>query len=113
MIKVAYFLLLCLGDYTGSKSDITPFCLKDIAFSCGRSVFSETATKSDLQDTVFVKLAFMAHNNGLRVKKIGHKASMEPLMCPKSALLQHTLHLKANNVPPYTSLSCAMTTMGR
>ena len=94
MMKVAYFLLLCLGDYTGSKSDITPFCLKDIAFSCGRSVFSETATKSDLQDTVFVKLAFMAHNNGLRVKKIGHKASGDPLLSPKLSIHRCVLHLE-------------------
>ena len=57
MIIFSYFFFLCPGDYTGSKSESTPFRLEDIAFSCGHSVFSETANEADLQAATVVMLA--------------------------------------------------------
>ena len=48
MIIITYFLLLHSGGYKASKSEITPFRLKDTAFSCTRSVFLVTAIESNL-----------------------------------------------------------------
>ena len=73
MIIIAYFFLLFSGKYTASKSDITLFRLKDIDFSCSRSVFVATATEGYLQAPNFVMLTFTTHKNGVR-GEIGNKA---------------------------------------
>ena len=46
MIIIACFFLLRSGEYTGTKSDSTPFSLSDVTFSVGRTVFN-TATATD------------------------------------------------------------------
>ena len=102
MITVAYFFLLRPVEYTGSKSNSTPFRLKHIAFSSGFSVFATTSTEADFQAAAFVKLAFTTHNNGVIDKKIVHKASGGPLLCPKSALRWHVLDLRDKNTTPST-----------
>ena len=56
---MAYFLLLCPGEYTGSKSESKIFFLEDTAFSCCRIVFVTTATEGDLQSVNLVTLKFM------------------------------------------------------
>ena len=83
MIIIAYFFLLRLGEYMGSKSDSTAFRLEDIAFSCGRSVVDPTATKADLQAATFLMLTLTTKTTGIRGEKICHKASGNPLLCPK------------------------------
>ena len=40
MIIITYFFLIHLVEYTGSKSEITPFCLEDVYFICGHSIFA-------------------------------------------------------------------------
>ena len=56
MIIIKNFLLFQLGDYIGSKSEISPFQLEDVAFSCGWQVFAETATEADFQASTFITL---------------------------------------------------------
>ena len=46
MIIIAFFFLLCPGEYTGTKSDSSPFRLSDVTFSVGRTVF-DTTTSTD------------------------------------------------------------------
>ena len=75
MIIIVCFFLLCLGDYMGSKLDITPSQLDNIAFSFGHSVFLEIAIEADLQAAIFVTLTSTTKNNGIRGEKIGHKDS--------------------------------------
>ena len=99
IIIVAYLFLLLSGDYTGSKYYIPPFCLEDVTFSCGRSVFAETSTETNAQSTTFVTLTFTTQKKKVRGMKIGHKASCDPTLCTKSALLWSVLHLRANNAP--------------
>ena len=55
---IAYFFLLCPGEYTASKSEITLFRLEYTAFICGRSVFLEKSAEGNLQAAKFVTLAF-------------------------------------------------------
>ena len=69
MIIIAYLFLLCPRRYTGSKSDITTFRLKDTDFSCGSSIFAATATESDLQSANFTTLTFTTQNNDVRGTK--------------------------------------------
>ena len=58
-------------------------------------------------------LNFTTQKNGLTIKKIGHKASGNPLLCPKSALLWRVLHLRANNVTPFNPIYHVMTPTGQ
>ena len=59
MIIIAFFFLLHPGEYTGTKSDSSPFRLSDVTFSVGRTVFdTETATDNDLAVATFVILSF-------------------------------------------------------
>ena len=80
IIILTYFLLLCPGYYTGSKSDCNPFRLKDTAFSCIHSIFAATATAIKSQAYNFVTLTFKTQKNGVRGGDIGHKASSDPLL---------------------------------
>ena len=57
MIIIAFFFLLRPGEYTGTKSDSSPFRLSDVTFSVGFTVFdTATATDNDLAATNFVIL---------------------------------------------------------
>ena len=112
MIIIVYLFLVHLGEYTISKSDSIPFYTEDITFRCGRSVFVATAIKEDLQAATLVTLAFTTQKNVLRGNNIGHKASREPILCPKAALLQRVLHLRDNKSTPSNTLACTMTPTG-
>ena len=66
MIIIAFFFLLHPGEYTGTKSDSSPFRLSDVTFSVGRTVFdTSTATNNDLAAATFVILTFSTHKNGV------------------------------------------------
>ena len=83
----AVLRVLEIIEGAGSKSDSTPFRLEYVAFSCVRSVFTETATEANLQAKTFVTLNLISLKKGVRGDKIGHKESGYPLLCPKAALL--------------------------
>ena len=58
MIIIAFFFLLCPGEYTGTKSDSSPFQLSDVTFSVGRTEFdTSTATENDLAAATFVMVS--------------------------------------------------------
>ena len=106
MIIIAFFFLLRPGEYTGTKSDSSPFRLSDFTFSVGRTVFeTETATDNDLATVTFVILVFTTQKNGVRGKKIGHGATGDPLLCPKEALRRRVMHLRQHNAPTDTPLA--------
>ena len=70
MIIIAFFFLLRPGEYTGTKYDITPFCLSDVKFSVGRTVFdTATTTDNELAAATFVILTFSTQKNGVRGEK--------------------------------------------
>ena len=55
----------------------------------------------------------MTQNNGARGEKIGHKASGDPLLCPKTALLWCFLHLRYHETYPSTPQDHVITPQGR
>ena len=104
IIIIVYFLFLLPVDYNGSKSEGTIFRLKEVAFICGRRIFATTTTESGLQAATFFTLAFTSQKNEVRGKKIDHKNSGEPILCPKSFLLRCTLHICKNSATPTAPL---------
>ena len=79
MIIIAFFFLLRPGEYTGTKSDRSPFRLSDVSFSVNRTVFdTSTATDNDLAAATFVIITFTTHKNGVR----GEKSAMGPQVTP-------------------------------
>ena len=61
IIIIAFFFLLRPGEYTGTKSDRSPFRLSDVTFSVGSTVFdTATATYNELPAAVFVTVVFTA-----------------------------------------------------
>ena len=115
MIILAFFFILRAGEYTGTKYDSTPFCLSDLTFSVGRTVFDTatatenelvTATDNELAAATFVILTFSTQKNGVRCVKIGHGASGDPLLCPKKALRRRVTHIRQQDAPADTPLSC-------
>ena len=66
MIIIAFFFLLRPGEYTGTKSDSSPFRLSDVTFSVGHTVFdTETVTDNNLAAATFVILTFTTQKNGV------------------------------------------------
>ena len=65
MIIVAYFFLLRPGEYTGAKSDSTPFCMCD-NISCGKDVFDNRSDLQDLRFATMVMLLFTTQKNGVK-----------------------------------------------
>ena len=94
MIIISCFFLLRPGEYTGTKSDSSLFCLSDVTFSVGRTVFDiTTATNNELAAATFVILIVTTQKNGVQGEKIGHGATVYPLLCPKEALMRRVDHL--------------------
>ena len=76
MIIIAFSFLLRPGEYTGTKSDSAPFCLSDVTFSVGRTVFdTATTTDNELAAATFVILIFSTQKNGVQSEKIVHGAT--------------------------------------
>ena len=94
MIILAFFFLLRPGEYTGTKSDSTPFRLSDVIFSVDRTVFdTATATDNELAAATFVILMFSTPKKWHTGLTIGHGDTEDPLLCPKEALRRRVMHL--------------------
>ena len=94
MIIISFFFFLLPGEYTGTKSDSSPFRLSDVTFSVGHTLFdTATATDNELSDAIFVILVFATQKNGVRGEKIGHGGTEDPLLFPKEALWRRVDHL--------------------
>ena len=88
------FFLLRPGEYTGTKSDSSPFRLSDVTFSVGVTVFdAATAINNEHAAATFLILVFTTLKNGVRVEKIGHGATGDPILLPKEALRRRVDHL--------------------
>ena len=70
MTIIAFFFLLWLGEYTGTKYDSSPFRLSYVTFILGRTVFNTvTTTDNELAADVFVILVFTTQKNCVRMRK--------------------------------------------
>ena len=106
MIIIVFFSLLRPGEYTGKKSDSSPFRLSDATFSVDRTVFdTSTAANNDLAAATFMILTFSTQKNGVRGGKIGHGATGDPFLCPKEALRRRVMHLRQQDAPADTPLA--------
>ena len=95
MIIIDFLFLLWPGEYTGTKSDSTLFCLSDVTFSVGRMVFYiSTTMDNELAATTFVFLIFSTQKNGVWGEKIGHETTKDMLLCPKEALWCRVTYLR-------------------
>ena len=114
MIIIAFFFLLRPGEYTGTKSDSSPFHLSDVMFSVVRTVLdTATATDNELATATLVILVFNTQKDGVRGEKIGHGVTGEPLLCPKEELRRRVYHLRQHGDPTDTPLARFKTPRGR
>jgi hypothetical protein len=112
MICLAFFFLLRPGEYTGTPSDTTPFCLQDVQCWVGQQRFlATTIPLTDLPRITFVTLTFTTQKNGVRGEVIGLGRSGNPVLCPVVAIARRIAHLRSHNAPPTQPLaSCYSTT---
>ena len=114
VIIIALFFFLQPGEYTGTKSDISPFRLSAVTFSVGRTVFdTATATDNELAAAIFVILVFTTQKNGVRGEKIGHGATGDHLLCPKESFRRQVAHLQQHGAPADTPIARLKTPRGR
>ena len=84
MIIITFFFLLRPGEYTGTKSDSSPFRLSDVRFSVGCTVFdTSTATDNDLAAASFVILTFTTHKNACEERKSAMGPQGTPYYAPR------------------------------
>jgi hypothetical protein len=94
LICLAFFFLLRPGEYTGTPSDTTPFCLQDVQCWVGHQCFlATTIPLADLQCITFITLTFSTQKNGVRGEVIGLGRSGNPVLCPVTAMAQRINHL--------------------
>ena len=112
MIIVAYFFLLRPGEYTGAKSDSTPFCMCDITFSYGRSVFDHNSDEQDLRAATMIMLLFTTQKNDVKCEVVGQGPSGDPLLCTRDALANQIIHLRKHNADKTWPIVSFMTPKG-
>jgi hypothetical protein len=110
MIIIAFFFLLCPGEYTGTKSDTCPFRLADVQLWIGSLRASATSMPlSDLTRATFGTLTFTSQKNGVRGEVIGLSRSGDPLFCPVLALQRRVTHLRQHHLQPIHRLQLTFT----
>jgi hypothetical protein len=104
MIIIAFFFLLCTGEYTDNNKD--PFHLTDTQLFIGDTrILLLTAPASELCLAWFASLTFTSQKNGVRGKVIGLACSGNPYLCPVQAIICRVLYLHLHMAPPTTPLT--------
>jgi hypothetical protein len=104
MITVTFYFLFRPGEYTGTTSYDTPFCLQEVELHVGgRPLNTMTASSKDLDAATTVSLTFTAQKNGTHSEVITHGLSTDPLACTVKAVIRwlHHLHFhkSAKSIP--------------
>ena len=95
MIAIAFFYLLRPREYTASKSETTPFALRDVQLSSGnRRLCQATATDQALLSATFASYTFTTQKNGVRGEVIGLGRSGNPHLCPVLCSARRIIHLR-------------------
>ena len=106
MIVLAFFFLLCPGEYTASPSDTQPFDLRSVQlFLGGRRLDLVTSSDAQLRCATFAPLTFNMQKNGVRGEVIGLGLSGDPVLCPVLTLVCIIILLRRSNASPLTPLS--------
>lgn len=110
MICLAFFFLLRPGEYTGTKSDTTPFTLNDVQCWIGQQRYlATTIPLLDLPRVTFISLTFTTQKNGVRGEVIGLSRSGDFSLCPVLATIRRIMHLRTHNAPLHTPLAVYFT----
>lgn len=113
MIALAFFFLLRPGEYTATKSESTPFELKDVQLWMGRVRLDlSTATDAQILAATFGSLTFDKQKHAIRGEVMGHSRSGDAVMCPVKCLARRVIHLRAHNAAPNTPLATAFLPTG-
>jgi len=108
MIAMAFFFLLRPGEYTATKSESTPFELKDVQLWLGCVRLNlETATDAEILASTFGALTFDKQKNSVRGEVIGHARSGDQDLCPVRCIARRVVHLRRNHAAPNTPLATA------
>jgi hypothetical protein len=115
IIVIAFFYLLCLGEYTGTTTDDAAFSLADIGLHVGdRRLNLFTAPAHDIFASTAASYTFTTQKNGTRNETITHGRSGDPYCCPVMATIRLVLyHLGRKTVTPKTPIASYYTTNNR
>jgi hypothetical protein len=109
MIVIAFFFLLCPGEYTNNKKD--PFRLANTQlFICERRLPILTAPAAELCQARFASLTLTSQKNGVRGEVIGLACSGDPYFCPVQAIIRRVLYFQSHLAPPSTPLASVFNT---
>jgi hypothetical protein len=72
MVILAFFFLLCPGEYTGTSSSTTPFAFRDTQLFIGRDRLNyASSSDADFSLADFTPLEFTSQKNGVKREVIG------------------------------------------
>jgi hypothetical protein len=92
MIVIAFFFLLCPGEYTGTISDDTAFKLQDVGlYIQGRKLDLLAAPEAELRMATSASYTFTTQKNGNRNEKVVQGLSGDPWCCPVKATVRRVL----------------------
>ena len=109
MIIVAFFFLLCPGEYT--DNDINPFHLADVQLFIGDTRIHPLSSPCEqIQQARFASLTFTNQKNGVRGEVIGLARSGDPYVCPVQAIIRRVLYLQTHAAAIDTPLARVINT---
>jgi hypothetical protein len=83
MLWIAFFFLLCPGEYTCPSQYSHLFRFSDVQLWHGSAALClSSCSDQDLSAATFVSLTFSTQKNGTRGEAIGHGLSGNPVACP-------------------------------
>jgi hypothetical protein len=102
---LAFFFLLCPGEFMLSGRNPHPFTLADVRLWNGTLPIDPlTASLADLLSSTFVALIFTEQKNAVRGEIVGHGRSGDPHACPVLATVRRVIDLCMSNAPSETPL---------
>ena len=106
MITIAFFYLLCPGEYTASASDTQAFDYQSVQLFFGPTCLDLVLTMdAQLCCTTSASLTFDNQKNGVHGEVISLGFSGNPSLCSVKAIMQRAIHLCQNCSSPHTPLS--------
>ena len=106
MIALAFFYLLRPGEYTGTRTESTPFRLCDVQLFQGSARLNlPTASDAALLSATFASLTFTTQKNGVKGEVIGLGHSGNPEFSPTVCLARRIIHLRQHNSLTNTPLA--------
>jgi hypothetical protein len=97
MIAIAFFFLLCPGEYTGDWRDSDPFRMVGVQIFISHTRYLGadllTIPAETLHAATGVSLTFTTQKKAVQGKIIHHRCSGSLLICPVKAVIRRLLHL--------------------